>query len=51
MLIYILGTFCKKLKSDDTTDKYNDRLVISSFNLKKGIDYFDTYYLVLNSDY
>ncbi|CAL9010577.1 unnamed protein product [Prunus brigantina] len=35
--------FRKKLKPDESIDKYKVRLVPKGFTQKKGIDYFDTY--------
>jgi hypothetical protein len=35
--------FKKKLKPDDTVDKYKARLVVKGFTQKKGEEYFDTY--------
>nr|GEV36897.1 hypothetical protein [Tanacetum cinerariifolium] len=37
------GIFKKKMKVDETTDKFKARLVIQGFRQKEGIDYFDTY--------
>nr|KAJ0190694.1 hypothetical protein LSAT_V11C800449880 [Lactuca sativa] len=33
----------RKMKVDDTIDKYKARLVIQGFRQKEGIDFFDTY--------
>ncbi|GKC22394.1 zinc finger, CCHC-type containing protein [Tanacetum coccineum] len=38
--------FKRKLKVDETVEKFKARLVIQSFKQKSGIDYFDTYALV-----
>ena len=35
--------FKKKLKTDDTIDKFKARLVIKGYKKQKGLDYFDTY--------
>jgi hypothetical protein len=35
--------FKKKLKPDDTIDKYNTRLVAKGYTQKEGDDFFDTY--------
>jgi len=35
--------FKKKLRPDDTVDKYKARLVAKGFTQQKGIDFFDTY--------
>ncbi|GKE77150.1 retrotransposon protein, putative, ty1-copia subclass, partial [Tanacetum coccineum] len=35
--------FKKKMKADDTIDKYKARLVIKGYRQRKGLDYFDTY--------
>ena len=35
--------FRKKLKSDETLDKYKDRLVAKGLTQLKDIDYFDTF--------
>ncbi|GJZ47154.1 retrotransposon protein, putative, ty1-copia subclass [Tanacetum coccineum] len=38
--------FKKKIKSDDTIDKYKARLVIKRFRQREGLDFFDTYFPV-----
>ncbi|XP_071713072.1 uncharacterized mitochondrial protein AtMg00820-like [Rutidosis leptorrhynchoides] len=35
--------FKKKLKPDDTIDKYKARLVIKGYRQREGLHYFDTY--------
>jgi hypothetical protein len=35
--------FKKKLRPDDTVDKYKERLVGKGYTQKKGEDFFDTY--------
>ncbi|PHT72322.1 hypothetical protein T459_23107 [Capsicum annuum] len=35
--------FKRKMKEDDTIDKYKARLIVKGFKQKKGLDYFDTY--------
>jgi hypothetical protein len=35
--------FKKKLRLDDTIDKYKVRLVVKGYTQKKGNDFFDTY--------
>ncbi|PHU29579.1 DNA (cytosine-5)-methyltransferase 3 [Capsicum chinense] len=35
--------FKRKMKADDTIDKYKARLVVEGFKQKEGLDYFDTY--------
>ncbi|PHT34686.1 putative mediator of RNA polymerase II transcription subunit 37c [Capsicum baccatum] len=39
--------FKKKMKADGTIDKYKARLVVKGFKQKEGLDYFDTYSLVI----
>ncbi|GJR44335.1 calcineurin B-like protein 4 [Tanacetum coccineum] len=39
--------FKKKRKADGTVDKYKARLVIKEFRQCEGLDYFDTYSLVM----
>ena len=38
--------FKRKLKADESIDKYKDMLVIKYFKLKEGLNYFDTYVVV-----
>ena len=35
--------FKKKMKADESIDKYKARLVIKGYKQKEGLDYFDTY--------
>jgi hypothetical protein len=35
--------FKKKLRPDDTIDKYKARLVVKGYTQKEGKDFFDTY--------
>jgi hypothetical protein len=35
--------FKKKLRSDDTIDKYKASLVVKGYTQKEGEDFFDTY--------
>ncbi|CAM8895298.1 unnamed protein product [Rhodiola kirilowii] len=37
------GIFKKKMKVDESLDKFKARLVIQGFRQKEGIDVFDTY--------
>ena len=39
--------FKKKLRPDDTVDKYKARLIAKDFTQQKGIEFFDTYYPVV----
>ncbi|GJW09308.1 calcineurin B-like protein 4 [Tanacetum coccineum] len=39
----INGYSKKKMKADDTIDKYKARLVIKGFRQREGLDFFDTY--------
>jgi len=38
--------FKKKLNPDGSVNKYEGRLAVKGSKQKKGLDYFDTYYLV-----
>ena len=35
--------FKKKMKADESIDKYKARLVIKGYRQREGLDYFDTY--------
>ncbi|XP_070007753.1 uncharacterized protein [Nicotiana sylvestris] len=35
--------FKRKIKADDTIDKYKTKLVVKGYRQKEGLDYFDTY--------
>ena len=39
--------FKRKLKADGTIDKYKAKLVIKGYRQHEGLDYFDTYSLVM----
>ena len=46
-VIGIKWIFKKKLKTDDSVDKYKTRLVIKGYTQRHEIDFFDTYYPVM----